>query len=65
MFSVTVFILNNVIIKEIRRFKIQKFEILKDYCSLVFLCSTVQLIGKDYETNNCRCRIKDVACIVW
>jgi len=26
--------------------------------------SAVQLIGRDYQTNNCHCRIKDVACSI-
>lgn len=27
--------------------------------------SSIQLIGTDYSTQNCECRIKDVACLGW
>lgn len=29
------------------------------------LFSSIQLIGTDYSTQNCECRIKDVACLGW
>lgn len=30
-----------------------------------FFFSSIQLIGTDYSTQNCECRIKDVACLGW
>lgn len=34
------------------------------YTFCVFF-SSIQLIGTDYSTQNCECRIKDVACLGW
>lgn len=33
--------------------------------TLYVFFSSIQLIGTDYSTKNCECRIKDVACLGW
>lgn len=50
----------------ISRSDVELFEFKFQMHSLIFVFySAVQLIGRDYQTNNCHCRIKDVACSIW
>ena len=41
------------------------FHLLIIFNTFCVFFSSIQLIGTDYSTQNCECRIKDVACLGW